>query len=466
MDIVFISTPNSPPPDTQTRYITFLRSSPLSSDTTMSDWTQNLQERLPSLFSENEQNIDIQNPPVDTSSIHSPVIPVDTEHYVFGPMDGYWDPNLGFVVQGSDVPLDIFDGNVNVGGGSSILDGGYYYQSPQSPSYGSPNVPDVNSPFTNPHNPQEYDFSPIASPEFASFANLDLGSPGGSTSMDSDTRSYYDLGQSPQTTLIGSPNYSDVNFGAPQGGAFLHNGSQFPSPETVYSGASPNSPLAAPILSPFLVPSYSAFPAALPPDDLLGPSLQRVDSTSHRHRSRNARLYPSRASKLRSLPFRQVTDNIVKIMSTVEAFENDEPTNREQQTLNLQQYLATFEASNAEIYRWVTSRRRRVGKQEGKKPARDRRTVGEHRKFKCCLWCNERFTTFVNLTLTGGPPKLADALLNALAMDTDSAIHVEIPESAPSPEPLTVAKILKQATDDDLEVTGQMFAGLLGWAAF
>lgn len=73
-------------------------------------------------------------------------------------------------------------------------------------------------------------------------------------------------------------------------------------------------------------------------------------------------------------------------------------------------------------------------------------------------------------------------------MGADSAIHVEVPESAASPEPLAVAKTLraiiekqnaaaksedekidlvilgKQAIDDDLGVTGQMLAGLLGWS--
>lgn len=67
-------------------------------------------------------------------------------------------------------------------------------------------------------------------------------------------------------------------------------------------------------------------------------------------------------------------------------------------------------------------------------------------------------------------------------MGADSAIHVEIPESAPAPEPLGVAKVLravierqkenggvdlvilgKQAIDDDQGQTGQMLAGLLDW---
>lgn len=86
--------------------------------------------------------------------------------------------------------------------------------------------------------------------------------------------------------------------------------------------------------------------------------------------------------------------------------------------------------------------------------------------------------------ITIGPPKSVDVLRTALAMGADSAFHVEIPESAPSPEPLGVAKALKafieshkakgeevdlvilgkQAIDDDLGQTGQMLAGLLGWA--
>ena len=65
-------------------------------------------------------------------------------------------------------------------------------------------------------------------------------------------------------------------------------------------------------------------------------------------------------------------------------------------------------------------------------------------------------------------------------MGADSGIHVEIPESAPAPEPLGVAKALraiidkqqdgvdivilgKQAIDDDAGQTGQMLAGLLNW---
>jgi electron transfer flavoprotein beta subunit len=83
--------------------------------------------------------------------------------------------------------------------------------------------------------------------------------------------------------------------------------------------------------------------------------------------------------------------------------------------------------------------------------------------------------------VTIGPPKSAETLRTALAMGADSAIHVEIPESAPAPEPLGVAKALraviarqkegvdlvilgKQAIDDDAGQTGQMLAGLLGWS--
>ncbi|KAF8892775.1 electron transfer flavoprotein beta subunit [Gymnopilus junonius] len=90
--------------------------------------------------------------------------------------------------------------------------------------------------------------------------------------------------------------------------------------------------------------------------------------------------------------------------------------------------------------------------------------------------------------LTIGPAKSADTLRTALAMGADSGVHVEIPESSSSPEPLAVAKTIraiierknkdakseedkvdlvilgKQAIDDDLGVTGQMLAGLLGWS--
>ncbi|KAI6166682.1 hypothetical protein EDD17DRAFT_1545153 [Pisolithus thermaeus] len=83
--------------------------------------------------------------------------------------------------------------------------------------------------------------------------------------------------------------------------------------------------------------------------------------------------------------------------------------------------------------------------------------------------------------VTIGPPKAVETLRTALAMGADSAIHVEIPEGAPSLEPLAVAKTLrelvarqkegvdlvimgKQAIDDDAGQTGQMLAGLMDWA--
>ncbi|KIY69313.1 electron transfer flavo protein, beta subunit [Cylindrobasidium torrendii FP15055 ss-10] len=82
--------------------------------------------------------------------------------------------------------------------------------------------------------------------------------------------------------------------------------------------------------------------------------------------------------------------------------------------------------------------------------------------------------------VTIGPSKSLDTLRTALAMGADSAIHVEVPESAPAPEPLGVAKTIralveknkeidliilgKQAIDDDAGQTGQMLAGLLGWS--
>lgn len=86
--------------------------------------------------------------------------------------------------------------------------------------------------------------------------------------------------------------------------------------------------------------------------------------------------------------------------------------------------------------------------------------------------------------VTIGPAKSQETLRTALAMGADSAIHVEIPESHAAPEPLGVAKALqavlarqkekgeavdivilgKQAIDDDAGQTGQMLAGLMGWA--
>ena len=81
--------------------------------------------------------------------------------------------------------------------------------------------------------------------------------------------------------------------------------------------------------------------------------------------------------------------------------------------------------------------------------------------------------------VTIGPPKAQETLRTGLAMGADRAIHIETPETAPTPEPLAVAKALKaivdrekpelvilgkQAIDDDAGQTGQMLAGLTGWA--
>ncbi len=75
-----------------------------------------------------------------------------------------------------------------------------------------------------------------------------------------------------------------------------------------------------------------------------------------------------------------------------------------------------------------------------------------------------------------GVPQCQETLRTALAMGADRAILVQ---SETSPEPLAVAKILralvereqpglvimgKQAIDDDMNATGQMLAGLLGWS--
>ena len=95
----------------------------------------------------------------------------------------------------------------------------------------------------------------------------------------------------------------------------------------------------------------------------------------------------------------------------------------------------------------------------------------------------ERFPTSVTSikALTIGGPKSLDTLRTALAVGADEAIHVTLPsDTTPAPEPLAVAKTLakvikddskidmvilgKQAIDDDLGVTGQMLAGLLGWS--
>ena len=86
--------------------------------------------------------------------------------------------------------------------------------------------------------------------------------------------------------------------------------------------------------------------------------------------------------------------------------------------------------------------------------------------------------------VTLGPAKASETLRTALAMGADSGVHIELPENAPSPEPLGAARALravierrgkagtgtdlvimgKQAIDDDLGQTGQMLAALLGAA--
>jgi Electron transfer flavoprotein, beta subunit len=75
-----------------------------------------------------------------------------------------------------------------------------------------------------------------------------------------------------------------------------------------------------------------------------------------------------------------------------------------------------------------------------------------------------------------GPAKAQETLRTALSMGADRAIHVQVDGEV---EPLAVAKLLaaiareetprlmilgKQAIDDDCNQTGQMLAGLLGWA--
>ncbi|NHO32223.1 electron transfer flavoprotein subunit beta/FixA family protein [Acetobacter fallax] len=74
-----------------------------------------------------------------------------------------------------------------------------------------------------------------------------------------------------------------------------------------------------------------------------------------------------------------------------------------------------------------------------------------------------------------GPAKAQDTLRQALAMGADRALLIE---TADSPEPLAIAKLLravveqekpdlvilgKQAVDDDCNQTGQMLASLLDW---
>lgn len=80
--------------------------------------------------------------------------------------------------------------------------------------------------------------------------------------------------------------------------------------------------------------------------------------------------------------------------------------------------------------------------------------------------------------ISAGPAKAQDILRTAMAMGADRGIHVELKEGEEM-EPLTVAKMLKatvekqnsnlvilgkQSIDDDSAQTGQMLAGLLGWA--
>ena len=47
------------------------------------------------------------------------------------------------------------------------------------------------------------------------------------------------------------------------------------------------------------------------------------------------------------------------------------------------------------------------------------------------------------ITVSVGPPKSTETLRTALALGADSAIHVENAESSLSPDPLSVARILK-----------------------
>ena len=81
------------------------------------------------------------------------------------------------------------------------------------------------------------------------------------------------------------------------------------------------------------------------------------------------------------------------------------------------------------------------------------------------------------LAFSAGPAKSQDILRTAMAMGADRGIHVV--EEKGDLEPLAVAKMLKkvaedeksnliilgkQSIDDDANQTGQMLAGLLGWA--
>ncbi|KAB2849888.1 MAG: electron transfer flavoprotein subunit beta/FixA family protein [Hyphomicrobiaceae bacterium] len=80
------------------------------------------------------------------------------------------------------------------------------------------------------------------------------------------------------------------------------------------------------------------------------------------------------------------------------------------------------------------------------------------------------------VAVSAGPAKSQETIRTALAMGADRGILVETDDQL---EPLAVAKILKaiaalespgliilgkQAIDDDCNQTGQMLAGLLGWA--
>ena len=84
------------------------------------------------------------------------------------------------------------------------------------------------------------------------------------------------------------------------------------------------------------------------------------------------------------------------------------------------------------------------------------------------------------IAVTAGPSKAQDVLRTALAMGADRGIHVQVEDEqgTQGPEPLVVAKVLrelvrrdavnlvllgKQSIDDDAGQTGQMLAGLLGW---
>ncbi len=83
------------------------------------------------------------------------------------------------------------------------------------------------------------------------------------------------------------------------------------------------------------------------------------------------------------------------------------------------------------------------------------------------------------IAFSAGPAKALDVLRTAMAMGADRSIHVETAAEEADLEPLTVAKLLaavvrkegvnlvfagKQSIDDDAGQTGQMLAGLLGWA--